>query len=281
MKKLLSLICAVATVFTFAACGTTNANGFTTVENGKFTVSTNTPFSPFEYAEGNTYYGVDIEIAKLFADKYNLELVIKDVPFETVVTEVSTGFCDIAMAGLTVSESRAKVVNFTDTYYDAYQHIIVNADDTSFDGLTTVAEVEAVISGYAQGTKVGFQNGTTSELYVSGDEDWGFTGFANVAPTGFESAALAVESMKNGELACVVVDAAPAQAIAAAQNGAVKVITVNLTEEQYAFAVNKGNPNLLTKFNAFLQEIKDNGTFQTILNKYFNGEGEKNGVVVA
>lgn len=190
-----------------------------TVDKSKqqLVVATNTPFSPFEYKEGNLFYGVDMEIAALIAEKLGKELVIVDMEFDSIVTSVNTGNADIGMAGLTISEDRKALVNFTDPYYAASQVIICKADDTTFDSCKTAADVEAVINGLDANTKVGFQTGTTGGLYVEGDEDWGFTGF-NVKAVGYESAAVAVTDMLNGNLAFVVVDEAPANNIVDAIN---------------------------------------------------------------
>lgn len=191
-----------------------------TVDKSKnqLVVATNTPFSPFEYKEGNKFYGVDMEIADLLAKKLGKELVIVDMEFDAIVTSVNTGTADMGMAGLTISEDRKTLVNFTAPYYNASQKIIVKGDDTTFDGLTTVEAVEEKIKTLSN-VSVGFQTGTTGELYVSGDADWGFDGFANVKAVGFESAASAVTDMLNGNIAFVVVDEAPALSIVTAVNG--------------------------------------------------------------
>lgn len=181
-------------------------------------VATNTPFSPFEYKEGNKFYGVDIEIAALLAAKLNKELVIIDMDFDAILNAVNAGTADIGMAGLTVSPDREKLVKFTTAYYDASQVIITKASDTTFDNCKTAADVEAIINAKDKNTVVGVQTGTTGQLYVEGDADWGFAGFP-VTCTGYESAASAVTDMLNGSVAFVVVDEAPATQIVKAING--------------------------------------------------------------
>lgn len=121
---------------------------------------------------------------------------------------------------------------------------------------------------------IGVQSGTTGEYYVKGDADWGFDGYANNECKGYANGGLAVQDMLNGKVDFVVIDEAPAKAIAAsaAFNGKVKVINVPLTVEEYAFGVNKNDAELLTKVNDFLTKIKGNGQFDAIMNKYFNGE---------
>ena len=116
--------------------------------------------------------------------------------------------------------------------------------------------------------KVGYQNGTTAEYYVNGDEDWGFEGFSNIKGVGYTSAALAVTDMINGNIKYVVVDELPAKNIAS-KNNKVKVIDIKLTDEDYAFAVDKTNSTLLTELNTWL--AANQNTISEISAKYFNG----------
>ena len=100
-------------------------------------VATNAEFAPFEYKEGDKFYGIDMEIAKLLADKLGKELVIVDMAFDAVLLSVQQQKADIGMAGLTVTEERAKQVDFSDAYYNAAQKIICKADDKTFDNCKT------------------------------------------------------------------------------------------------------------------------------------------------
>ncbi len=181
-------------------------------------VVTNCPFEPFEYiGDDGKIYGLDIEIAAAYAEAKGLTLVIKNIGFDDIFTQVDAGYADIGMAGITVSEDRAALYSFTTTYFNASQKLIVAGDNTDFDGCTTVAEVEAVLAGL-DGKKVGYQNGTTGGMYVVGDEDWGYAGFANLIGKGYASAQDAVTDLMNGNLYAVVVDEAPASAIVNAVN---------------------------------------------------------------
>ena len=181
-------------------------------------VVTNCPFEPFEYiGDDGKIYGLDIEIAAAYAESKGLTLVIKNIGFDDIFTQVDAGYADIGMAGITVSEDRAALYDFTDTYFNASQKLIVAADCTDFDNCKTVEDVEAVLSGLS-GKKIGFQNGTTGGMYIVGDEDWGYAGFANITGKGYTSAQEAVTDLVNGNLYAVVVDEAPANAIVSAVN---------------------------------------------------------------
>ena len=181
-------------------------------------VVTNCPFEPFEYiGDDGKIYGLDIEIAAAYAQSKGLTLVFKNIGFDDIFTQVDAGYADIGMAGITVSEDRAAIYDFTDTYFNASQKLIVAADCTDFDNCKTVEDVENVLASLS-GKKIGFQNGTTGGMYVVGDEDWGYAGFANIEGKGYASAQEAVADLVNGNIYAVVVDEAPAKAIVSAVN---------------------------------------------------------------
>lgn len=180
-------------------------------------VATNTAFAPFEYMEGDSYVGVDMEIAALFAEFLGQELVIQNMDFDAVCLSVGQQKCDIAMAGLTINEERKEYVDFTDSYYSASQVLVVASDNTEFDGCTDAAGVEAILSAKDSGTKIGVQQGTTGQFYCEGDADWGFAGFP-VETVGYKSGSLAVQDLLNGNIQYVIIDSAPAKCITEAIN---------------------------------------------------------------
>jgi len=276
MKKLLALLCAAvlgAVGFIAVGCGD-NSDSLVLV--------TSADFPPFEFKEGRKYKGIDIEFAEALAAELGLKLKITNTDFDSVVTSVNTGKADIGMAGLTVSEKRKELVNFSTSYYEASQMIIVKSDNTAFDACTTAAEVEAVINGMGAAAKIGYQTGTTGGLYANGDEDWEFAGFASASKKGYDNGGLAVNDILNGRCNIVVIDALPAKTIVAAKTG-VKLINIKLTEEEYAIAVypkpipgKEGEvnlkENLLDKINAAIEKLTNDGTLQAIVDKYFPDE---------
>ncbi len=280
MKKILTfivtLIIGVTCVFGLTACGEVKYP----VEDGKLTVVTNCPFGNYEYIdEDGKIYGIDIEIAGLFAEEQGLELVVKNIDFDAIFTSVDTGKADVGMAGITVTESRQKVYDFTDTYCKASQKLIVLESNTDFYGKTTAEEVETILKALTD-KKVGFQIGTTGGMYINGDEDFGFDGFENIEGTGYDTAVTAVQDMKEGRIYAVVVDEGPANAIVDSVEG-VKVIDVKLTDEDYAFVMKKGNEKLQKAFNEFIAKIKEDGTYDAIEAKYYQGVGDKVGYEVS
>lgn len=200
--------------------GTPVAVSSATLDDSKdqLVVATNAAFEPFEYTDGGTdYYGIDMEIAALLAEELGKELVIVNMDFDSVCLSVGQHQCDIAMAGLTIKEDRAKYVTFSDSYYNASQKIIVSADNTEFDDCTTAADVEAILTQKDSSYKVGVQTGTTGQFYSEGDEEWGFTGFP-VETIGYKNGSLAVQDLLNNNLSYVIIDSAPAACIVESMN---------------------------------------------------------------
>lgn len=178
-------------------------------------VATNIDFAPFEYYNGNKIAGIDIEIAQLIADEMGKTLVVEHMDFDAVVTAVQTiDKYDIGMAALTISEDRKQMVNFTKPYFDTTQVVVVKADDTTFDACTdkdAMLQKLASLSGAA--AKCGGQAGTTGQQFVKGNEALEFAGFKNLDFSGYDSPALAVQSMLDGNISFIIVDKAVAQTL--------------------------------------------------------------------
>ena len=180
-------------------------------------VATNAEFEPFEYMKGDSYCGIDMEIAALLAEDLGKELVIQNMQFDAVCLSVGQQKCDIAMAGLTVNEERQEYVTFTNSYYQASQRLIVPSTDKTFDDCKDADAVVEKLNKLTDKDKIGVQAGTTAQYFIEGDEDWGFDGLpATCVP--YKNGSLAVQDMLNGNLKYVMIDAAPAAAISSAIN---------------------------------------------------------------
>ena len=184
-------------------------------------VATATGFEPFEMVDGGVYSGVDLEIAAGLAEYLGVELVIEDMQFASVVTSVQQGICDIGMAGLTITPAREEIVAFSDSYYNAAQVLLLPAGNTEFDSCETAEDVEKILASKDASYKIGCQTGTTGEIYIVGDADdpdgYGFAGLP-ATKMAYDYAALAAHAMVNGDLDAVIVDNAPANAIAKSIN---------------------------------------------------------------
>ena len=282
MKKLTALVLAMLLCMSMVACGGKKDVADNTGKE-QLVVATNAAFEPFEYTEGDKYFGIDMEIAALLAEELGMELVINNMDFDAVCLSVGQHKCDIAMAGLTINEERKEYVTFSESYYEASQKLVVPETETAFDACTTAEEVVAILNQLTEADKIGVQQGTTGQFYVEGDADWGFDGLTASCQT-YKNGSLAMQDMLNGNIKYVVIDAAPAAAISAAINEMsdvkTKVIDIDLTSELYAFGVDKDQPELLEKVNAFIAKITEDGTLVEICDKYF-GDGEKTPVTSA
>ena len=275
LSKILVIALVVATLagacVAFAACDKND-------NDGQLIVATNCEFDPFEYLDDNgNPTGIDIDIAYALGEKLGLEVVIRDMAFDSVVASASSGVCDIAMAGLTVTGERLEAVNFTQTYFSSSQVVIApagdpildityeqgaNDDETEANRLAAVAQIEAMLNG----KRVGTQNGTTGYAYVSGDSD-DYEGVAGATAVGYASGAMAVEAMLAGTVDYVIIDAVPASRLVAANSGTA-VSDVVLTGEDYAYGIAKNNTELLESVNQALNELIADGTIEEIFQKY-------------
>jgi len=128
-----------------AYVGVESAAKDTSKADTQLVVATNAEFAPWEYKEGNLYYGIDMEIAKLIADELGMELVIDDMAFNMVVGAVGNHGVDIAMSGITITAERMDVINFSTPYYTESIVVVCKADDTSFNKAGTVVDILTTI----------------------------------------------------------------------------------------------------------------------------------------
>lgn len=268
MKKLsiamLSMVLAGSMLLTACGGGNTQATEETgsdtqqseTAENtegGVLRMATNATFPPYEYYEGDEVVGIDPEIAAAIAEKLGMTLEINDMDFDPAIAAAQTGQADIVMEGLTVTDDRKEKINFTDSYATGVQVVIVPEDSD----IQSVDDLE--------GKLIGVQQGTTGDLYCSDDY-----GEENVQK--FTSGPVAVEALKNGQIDCVVIDNEPAKSYVS-QNEGLKILDTEYITEEYAIGISKDNPELLEQINAALQELRDDGTIQSIIDKYIPPEG--------
>lgn len=220
-------------------------------EDNVLVMATNAEFPPYEYREGDEIVGIDAEVAALIADKLGMELQIEDMAFDSVLAAVQSGKADIAMAGITVDPDREMIVSFTDTYAKATQMVIVKED-------SEIASVDDL-----EGKSIGVQLGTTGDLYAEDVKDATVERYSK----GFE----AVQAMIQGKIDAVIIDGEPAK-VFVEQNEGIKLLDEAFTEEEYAIAIAKDNEELLEKVNAALNELKEEGAFQEVVDKYINSD---------
>ena len=259
-KKLLAAILCVATcACLLMGCGSSSndkadsdQSGLDTVTEGVLTMATNAYFPPYEYYDGSEIVGIDAEIAKAVADKLGLELQIQDMEFDSIITAVQTGKADIGLAGMTVTDERKQSVNFTDTYAEGIQAIIVKegSDIKTADDL--------------KGKKIGVQLSTTGDIYATDDYGKEFVEEYNKGND-------AVQALVTGKVDAVIIDNQPAISYVASNKGLV-ILDTEYVKEEYAGCISKDNEKLLEAINGALAEMKEDGTIQGILDKYIVSE---------
>lgn len=229
-----------------------SASEIKTVKEGVLTMATNATFPPYEYYEGSEIIGIDAEIAKAVANKLGLELKIEDMEFNSIIIAVTQGKADIGLAGMTVTDERKEAVDFSDSYATGIQAVIVPEDSSiqSIDDLT--------------GKKIGVQLATTGDIYAKDD-------FGEENVEAYNKGADAVMALKQGKVDAVIIDNQPAISFVKSTDG-LKILETEYAVEDYAAAIAKGNDALVQAVNGALAELKEDGTIQSIIDKYIVSE---------
>ena len=241
---------AASSVAGSAAASAGAAGDLATVVAGKLTMATNATFPPYEMTtDSGEIEGIDVDTAKAIAEKLGLELQIDDMDFDAALLSVQQGKADIVMAGVTVTDERKAVMDFSDSYATGIQSIIVpnDSDIASPDDLA--------------GKKIGTQRGTTGYIYCSDD-------FGEDSVVAYDNGLTAVQALNNGQVDAVVIDDAPAKEYVAANPG-LNVLDTSYAEEDYAIGMAKGSARE-DAVNKALEELKADGTLQSIVDKYIN-----------
>lgn len=271
MKKLVALLlAAVMTMSLLTACGSNAseeaAKTDTAAEQGEgadqaladgvLTVGTNAEFPPFEYVDDNGEAdGFDIALIKAIGEKLGVEVVVENMEFDSLVASIGSKI-DVAIAGMTVTDERKESVDFSDSYYEAVQYVLLPAD-------SEIATAEDLV-----GKTIGVQLGTTGDFIASDD-------IADTTVQQYKKAVDAVNDLINGRLDCVIVDKNPALVFESKFEGQVKAAPgeqFDFGVEEYAIAIPKGDAGLAGQINEALAEIKEDGTFDQLVKTYIEGE---------
>ena len=240
MKKSLLFLIVVMLVVSF---------GFAKV----YRVGTSAGFPPFEYVEKGEYVGFDMDLMREMAKEMGFEIEIIDMSFDSLIAGLVSGNLDIIAAGMTITDQRAKVVDFSNAYWTADQSISVKEDsDLSI----------TVLFGKHN---IGVQTGTTGDLWV--EEHLEKTGILTGRYKRYDTFVLAMTDLVNGNLDAVVLDSPVADRFAKVRP--VKTIGVIKSDEKYGLAVKKGNSKLLETINEGLKRLEENGTIDELIAKYF------------
>ena len=219
----------------------------------------NIAFPPYEfYGEDGEPTGIDVEIAKAISAKLGYDLEVVDIEFAQCIPGVQSGKYDFAAAGMTVTEERKQMVQFTDTYATAIQVVIVPED-------SEVTSIEDFIEANGS-VKIGVQMATTGDIYTTGDYEEAELGTVDRYTNG----AAAVAALLAGKVDCVVIDNEPAKNYVA-QNEGLKILDTAYAEEEYAMAFAKDSA-VYADFNAALNELIEDGTVKGIIDTFITAD---------
>ncbi|WP_328428615.1 ABC transporter substrate-binding protein [Streptomyces sp. NBC_00443] len=229
----------------------TAAGGVEVVKAGQLTTCTHLPYPPFQSEIDGKVQGFDVALIDLVADDLGVKQTIVDQPFENFKTggSLNAGSCDLAAAGMTITEERKKNVDFSDPYFEATQAVLVDKKS----GISSFADLK--------GKKVGAQAQTTGEDYAKSK---------GLDPVSFESSDAVINGLRTGQVEAVVIDYPVVQGWLKdkANAAAFEVAEQINTGEQYGFTVKKGNAKLREAINKAIADAKADGTYKKLYEQW-------------
>ena len=235
-----SLKCIISCVFLFS---------LSLVAFGKtLYVGTNAEFAPFEYLEKGKITGFDIELMNALAKEMKMEVKVQNMSFDGLLPALQMKKVDLVIAGMTETPERKKAVHFSKPYFKAKQVIVIKKgkDLKSFEELS--------------GKNVGVMLGFTGDTVVSG--------IKGAKVQRFDTTYAAIMALEKGKVDAVVADSEPAKKYIESYQD-LGIASAKAEEEDYAIAVRKNDKALLEELNKALDTVKANGTYDSLLKKYF------------
>ena len=220
-----------------------------TVSDGKLIVGTEAGFAPYEYLVGNEVEGIDMDIAQAIADALGVELEVQNMDFDGALLAVQQGKVDIVAAGVSVSDEREEVMDFSVKYVDSKDVVLVNKAEPKVEESTAEA---------LEGKVVGVQQGNIADLWVS----------ENAAPKSvqrYTKFVQAAQDLLNGKIDCIVMDEAPALELVASNDGLAILEGEALFEDSYAVAIKKGNEQMKAAVDAVITQLQESGQMDEII----------------
>ena len=211
----------------------------------KLIMATEAGFAPYEYYSDGKIVGVDIDIAKEIAKELNKKLIVKDVAFDSIITEVKTGKSDIGAAGISFTEERSKQVDFSNNYTTSKQIAITK----KYSDIQNKNQIE--------NKKIAVQLGSIADTFVT-DE------YPNAKIIRQKKYLAAIQDLKDGKVDLVVMDELPAKRILN-ENQDLKILDEPLTIDSYGIIVDKGNKKLLNKINKVINRLKEEGKIEKFI----------------
>lgn len=252
MKKLLLKLTLIVTLLAmFVPAGLASAKTVEEIkESGQLVVGTSADYPPFEWVvlESNgdsKIVGIDVDLAQLIADELGVELVMEDMPFDSLIPSVISGRIDMTIAGMTYTEERAEQVDFSEQYHQSVSNFVVLAGEEG--KYETVEDFD--------GLKIGVQKGTVQEQMVTEN-------LANAEIVSMQKTGLLIEALKTKKVDAIFIDDIVTIEFVAVNEGQIAVVSdvvFENPEQGKAVALAKGNEELLEVINKVVLEAVESG----------------------
>ncbi|WP_225877786.1 transporter substrate-binding domain-containing protein [Alkalibacter mobilis] len=252
-KKMILILILISALVIFAGCSGGTDNG----EDKVYNIATDTTFAPFEFQDSSgNYVGIDIELLAAIAEDQGFKYELNPLGFSAAVAALESNQTDAVIAGMSINDDRKKKYDFSEPYYDSGVVMAVSASNSDISGYED-------LEGKSVAVKVGTEGATFAESIA---DEYGFE------LTYFEDSPLMYEDVKTGNSAACFEDY-PVMGYGITQGNGLKMVTDMEKGSSYGFAVMKGeNTELLEMFNDGLENIKSNGKYQEIIDKYISAE---------
>ncbi|UOR11330.1 glutamine ABC transporter substrate-binding protein [Halobacillus amylolyticus] len=256
LKFLGILLFSACLILGLAACGSGDESSGSDGElKDKYTVATDTGFVPFEFKEDGEYTGFDIELIKAIADEAGFEIELAPTNFDGIIPGLQTGKFDIAIAGIGITEERAKKIDYSDPYYESGLRIGVPKDNTSIKSLEDL-----------EGKTIATRLGSTSAAFIKEN-------IKDATANEYQQMSQVYLAVENGSADAVLYDAPNvAYYIKTEGSDKLKMAGELYKAEQYGIAISKGQEDLVKAINDALATLKENGTYDEIYKKWFGEE---------
>lgn len=256
-KALVIAMILVLTCGVLAGCGSKEEGDDATVKT--YIAATEPTYAPFDTTdeEGNIV-GFDMELLNAIGEDQGFKVEYQSFEFDAIVPAIQAGNADIIAAAMNVTEKRAEQVDFSDKYFDSGKVILVKKDND------TIKDV----NDFTADMKVAAQIGTTEGEYVQKLADEGKIGEAVV----LNKTTDCILQLQNGDVNAIIMDAPVAKFYSNKYGDEIKKLDATIDPAPMAFAVQKGNDELLEKINAGLKNLKENGTYDELVKKWFESD---------
>lgn len=241
-------------IMMLAACGSETGGDKGLKE--AYTVVSDTSFVPFEFKEDGEYVGFDIDLINAVADEAGFDIEMETTNFDGIIPGLQTGKFDIAIAGIGITEDRAKKIDYSEPYYESGLSIGVPVENED------IKDIEDL-----EGKTIATRLGSTSAAYIEKNID-------DAEASQFEQLDQAYMAVENGSADAILYDAPNVSYYIKTKGDSLKVVGDLYQAEEYGIAISKGNDELVTAIDEALETLKETGEYDEIYEKWFGEKSE-------